>query len=112
MAHLRLWQGPAPGNAGAGRAGNWFPAVYFRQRDYISMLPDGHLGNYCWLDVDDYQDLPYERTDYNEIRAQVGLVFWLDLRTAYPSDYENRTIEHAKNDVLVASAPPALPGLS
>lgn len=79
-----------------------FPAVYSGKGDYISMLPDGHLGNYCWLDVDDYQDLPYERTDYNEIRAQVGLVFWLDLRTAYPSDYENRTIEHAKNDVLVA----------
>lgn len=79
-----------------------FPAVYSGTGDYLNMLPDGHLGNYCWLDVDDYQDMPYEREQYNELRARVGLVFWLDLRTAYAADYENRTIEHAKNDVIVA----------
>ena len=78
------------------------PVVYSGTGDYISMLPDGHLGNYCWLDVEDYQNLPYGREEYNEIRARVGLVFWLDLRTAYPADYASRTIEHAKADVMTA----------
>lgn len=79
-----------------------FPAVYSGKGDYLSMLPDGHIGNYSWLDVDDYQELQGERHEYAELRANIGLVFWLDLRTAYPSDYENRTIEHAKYDVLAA----------
>lgn len=79
-----------------------YPAVYSGTGDYLNMLPDGHLGNYCWLDVDDYQDISGEREQQNDIRASVGLVFWLDLRTAYTSDYENRTIEHAKNDAIVA----------
>ena len=79
-----------------------FPAVYSGAGDYLNMLPDGHLGNYCWLDIDDYQDISGEREQQNDIRASVGLVFWLDLRTAYPSDYENRTIEHAKNDAITA----------
>jgi hypothetical protein len=79
-----------------------FPAVYSGTGDYLNMLPDGHLGNYCWLDVEDYQDISGQREEQNDLTASVGLVFWLDLRTAYPSDYENRTIEHAKNDVMTA----------
>lgn len=79
-----------------------FPAVYSGTGDYLNMLPDGHLGNYCWLDVLDYQDVENERREYKEIRANVGLVFWLDLRLAYPADYENRTVEHAKSDALAA----------
>jgi len=79
-----------------------FPAVYSGTGDYLNMLPDGHLGNYCWLDVDDYQELPLPRDQFQQIRADVGIVFWLDLRTAYPADYENRTIEHPKSDVVAA----------
>ncbi len=79
-----------------------FPAVYSGTGDYLSMLPDGHLGNYSWLDVDDYQELQGERHEYAELTANIGLVFWLDLRTAYAADYEQRTIEHAKYDVLTA----------
>lgn len=83
-----------------------YPAVFSGTGDYLNMLPDGHLGNYCWLDVLDYQEATSETGEllagYKEFTAPIGLVFWLDLRTAYSSDYENRTIEHAKNDVLVA----------
>lgn len=81
-----------------------FPAVYSGAGDYLSMLPDAHLGNYCWLDVGDYQEIQDNPRLYRQakVRAAVGLVFWLDLRTAYPSDYENRTVEHAKADVITA----------
>lgn len=79
-----------------------FPAVYSGEGDYLSMFPDGHLGNFCWLDVEDYQVVKGERHEYTEITADIALIFWLDLRTAYPSDYENRTIEHAKYDVMTA----------
>lgn len=69
---------------------------------YLNMFPDGHIGNYSWLDVADYQEMQVERELYQELRADIGLVFWLDLRTAYPADYESRTIEHAKSDVITA----------
>lgn len=79
-----------------------FPAVYSGTGDYLNMFPDGHLGNYCWLDVDDYQVLQGNREERAALQADVALVFWLDLRTAYPSDYATRTIENAKYDALEA----------
>lgn len=79
-----------------------YPAIYSGRGDYLNMLPDGHLGNYSWVDVDDYQESEYTARRQAKILAQVGLVFWLDLRTAYSGDYENRTIEHAKADVITA----------
>jgi hypothetical protein len=79
-----------------------FPAAYSGTGDYLSMFPDGHLGNFAWLDVADEQRLEGERDNWARITADVGLVFWLDLRTAYPANPSLRSIENAKHDALEA----------
>ena len=80
-----------------------YPAVFTSGGDYLSMFPDGHIGNYSWIDVRDYQEFTSEdRRQEQYLSSEIGLVFWLDLQSAYPADYTLRTIEHAKNDVIVA----------
>lgn len=78
-----------------------FPAAYSGTGDYLSMFPDAHLGSFAWLDVADDQEIEGERDNWARITADVGLVFWLDLREAYANP-ELRTIEHAKFDALEA----------
>lgn len=79
-----------------------FPAVWANNKEYVSMFPDEHLGNYSWFDLSPVQELADSRYEYQRLFANMGIVFWLDLRTAYPIDYTQRTIEHAKSDVMTA----------
>lgn len=78
----------------------YYPAAYVHTKDYVSLLPDEHIGNFVWFDVEDSQEVDYVPRGWSELRSRAGLVFWFDYRTIYPNDYHTRTIENVKSEVL------------
>lgn len=77
-----------------------YPAVYAGQKDYLNVFPDSHIGNFCFFDFDDGDDLTYYGRKSFDTKRSFGLVFWFNLQEIYPSDWTRRTTEHIKNDVL------------
>ena len=94
--------------------GNVYPAIYQGFNNYINMLPDSHLGNYCFFEVEDGQDIT-RLSDYtvndNKYQADFNLIFWFDFREVY-EDHERKTIENVKEDVLAALIAANLYGVS
>lgn len=84
-----------------GRA-QYYPAVYTGAQEYLNLLPDGHIGNYCFWDIEDGQELEYIDRNYSDYTAKFGLVFWFDFRKVYGSGWMEYSIENVKADVLEA----------
>lgn len=82
-----------------------YPAIYQGDNEYLNLLPDSHLGNYCFFDIEDGQDI-VERglgsTSSYQYTANFSLICWFDFREVYPNDYEYKTVENVKADVLSA----------
>lgn len=70
--------------------------------DYISMLPDSHLGCYSWFDVPDAQEITLARVQRGRVSTTTGLIFWWDYRKVYPTNHQSRTVENVKSDILAA----------
>jgi len=82
-----------------------FPVIYTGGRDgldYIKLLPDQDLGNFCFIDVDVEQSIPENNIGSVTIESKIAIIFWWDYRTVYPNDWQNRTIENVKHEVLTA----------
>lgn len=78
-----------------------YPAIYTGNgNEYLSMLPDGHLGNFSWWDIEDGGELDWQPNRLIFHRVRFGLVLWGDFRTVFPGEYESRTAEHIKAAVL------------
>lgn len=86
-----------------------YPAIYAGGNDYINMLPDEHLGNYSWFDVVESQEVEWRYRSAHDFKARFGLVFWFDFRTVYPSDHQEKTLEHVKSEVLGVLGSSTLP---
>lgn len=78
-----------------------YPGVITSGKEYLSMLPDSHLGNYCFFTLDDETFTDYTKGAFNQIERDFSLIFFFDLRDIYPS-WETRTIEHVKAEILTA----------
>lgn len=69
----------------------------------MPVLPDESLGNFFFFDR-------YEQDVLNgwggrrivEVKTRLGIVFWGDLRQVYSADWQQRTREHVKEEVLTA----------
>lgn len=73
----------------AERSGNTessFPAVYKGAREYLSVLPDDTLGNYCFFEVDDPQVSIPMSPNHMGLRAQVSLIAWFNMESLYTDD--------------------------
>lgn len=79
----------------------FYPGVIISGKEYLNMLPDGHLGNYSYFELGDQVFLEYNKGLYNKIEQEFSCVFWFDMRDIYPS-WETRTIEHVKAEILTA----------
>lgn len=78
-----------------------FPAIFVGgDRDYLSLMPDSHLGNYCFFDIEDGEMINKDKRRMGEFTAKFGLIFWFNYEEVYPSDHGGRTIENVKRDVL------------
>lgn len=78
-----------------------YPAIYLGSgNEYLSMFPDRHLGQYLWWDIEDGQTMDWKKFQLTFHDVRFGLVLWGDFRNVYPADYQTRTIEHIKKEVL------------
>lgn len=90
-----------------------YPAIYTGSgEEYLSMLPDEHLGRYTWWDIEDPQPMDWQKNQLIFHRVRFGLVLWGDIRSIYPADHEARTTEHIKAEVLSLLNRSAWPNVS
>lgn len=68
------------------------------ENDYIDVLPDSHIGNFCFFEARDPQEIepgPWIR----RITAPISIIFWYDLRKIFGlNDYRNT--ERVKAQIL------------
>ena len=79
-----------------------YPGIYAdtrEARDYINMLPDEHLGNYYFIDLDDGLTYSAPRQSLEKQQGRISLVFFFDFRDIY-SDHTNKTLENVLNEVV------------
>lgn len=89
------------------------PVQSTNERDYLDLRPDGHLGNFCWFEVSDAQEIPdWRKGQKNWFIIDVSLIFWFDLRTIYVSNWQNKTQENVKQEVFNVIKVLAVPGAS
>lgn len=80
-----------------------FPAVYIGKEDYLKVFPDSHIGNFSFFDVEDGQEVAHMGgRRVQDYKTKMGLIVWFDFRTVYESDWERRTVENAKSEVIDA----------
>ena len=66
--------------------------------DYIEVSPDSKIGNFCFFEVEDPQQIdvgPWAR----EIKAPFSLIFWLNLTWIF-AEPSNRNTEYIKAQIL------------
>jgi hypothetical protein len=82
------------------------PAIFTgkrRGKDYFELWPNTELGNFCFFDVPELQNLQGQPTKtFRRIRTQIGQIFWFDFRKVYGANAPTRTVENVKAEVLEA----------
>ena len=78
-----------------------YPAVYSGKEEYLSVFPDSHIGNFTFFDIENGQDtLSHGGVKKVDLITRLGLIVWFDFRQVYPADWQQRTIDNVKQDVL------------
>ena len=85
-----------------------YPAVYTGAGDYMSVLPNDTIGNFCWFDIYDPQRVINISPKHNQLSVNGAIIFWYDLTTIYADDSHLYT-EEIKNEVLKALTSNILP---
>jgi hypothetical protein len=79
------------------------PVVYAGGKKYVRVFPDQHIGNFTFFDVENGEDsIIHGGAKTVQFVTRFGLVVWFDFRKVYPDDWQQRTIDNVKNDVLQA----------
>jgi|VirMetMinimDraft_7_1064189.scaffolds.fasta_scaffold08928_2 hypothetical protein len=79
-----------------------YPGVYAGSEDYLEVFPDSHIGNFSFFDVDDGEEMNGMNRASIAFEAKIGLVVWFDYRKVYPGDWQQRSIENVKAEVIEA----------
>lgn len=77
-----------------------YPAIQAGGEEYVSMFPDGSIGNYSFFDVKDGVNISNMKRGRGDERFKFGLVFWYDLRKVYPDDWESRNEYNVIGEVM------------
>lgn len=67
--------------------------------DYIEVSPDARIGNFCFFEVQDPENVEWSLNQLMNIETPFSLIFWFDTRTALDLK-NNRDLSHLKNDIL------------
>jgi hypothetical protein len=78
-----------------------YPSIRVGGVEHFSLLPDTHIGNYSFFDVEDGEEL-MNKSSYASFEAILNLIFFFDLREVYPDDWQTKTVENVKFDILQA----------
>lgn len=77
------------------------PNVYSGGNEYISIMPDSNIGNYCFFWLSDPQEMELITAVQAGFTATLSVIFWFDMRRVGGSaDYRNK--EAVKAEILAA----------
>jgi len=77
-----------------------YPALYTGGSDYMSLLPDDSLGNYCFVEIDDPQTFIPMSPVNTGLRVKASLVAWYDMSSLY-TDNSMLYTEEVKQLILL-----------
>lgn len=76
------------------------PNIYLGKDEYLLLLPDQGLGNFCYFVMDDPQDVQWNVGERSRLQSTFSLVVWVDMRTV--EDDDTRNTEAVKAQILRA----------
>lgn len=76
------------------------PNIYLGKDEYLLLLPDQGLGNFCYFVMDDPEDVEWYPGDRSRLQSTFSLVVWVDMRKV--EDDDTRNVEAVKAQVLRA----------
>lgn len=76
------------------------PNVYVGKDEYLLLLPDQGLGNYCYFVFDDEDQVEWNIGERSRLTCRFSLTVWVDMRTI--EDDDERNTERVKVDILRA----------
>ena len=74
------------------------PNIYLGRDEYLCLLPDERLGNYCFFTTDDPENVEWSAGERSRLSVTFSLIVWCDLRTVEDEDVRNR--ERVKSELL------------
>lgn len=84
-----------------------YPAAYIGNSEYLSLLPNDNLGNFCWFDLYDPQEISNKTRAFPQISFNGGLVFWFNLNSIFPDSNAMYT-EELKDEILKVLMSPGI----
>lgn len=75
-----------------------YPAIHYKNGEYVSMLPDNKLGNYSFFIIEDPYNIDFRPNAFNNIKLKYSLIFWFNLDTIFKD--KDRNIEYIKADIV------------
>ena len=87
-----------------------YPAVYVGESEYMSVLPNDTIGNFCWFDIYDPQRVVNISPKHNQLEVNGALIFWYDLTTIYDNATYLYT-EEVKDEILKVLTANILPNI-
>ena len=81
-----------------------YPVIYEENGiDHFPLYPNENLGNFIYFERTERTNFwNYQRRNTINYNETIGMVFWGDLRTIYPADWQQRTREHVRDEVVTA----------
>lgn len=76
------------------------PNIYVGGDEYLLLLPDQGLGNFCYFVMDDDESVEWYVGERSRLKARFSLTVWVDMRTI--EDDDERNTERVKAQVLRA----------
>ena len=77
----------------------YLPVCYKSMNDYMELIPDSGIGNFCFFYVDDPQEVDWQKNVSIGIQATFSLIVWLDYRKVFNST-NIRNKEEVKKQIL------------
>ena len=74
------------------------PNWYVGKDEYIQLLPDQGLGNFCFFVMDEPEDVAWAVGERSQLSVGFSLIVWLDMRTVEDDDV--RDTERVKEQML------------
>lgn len=78
----------------------YYPGVYTGGEEHADVRPNDQIGNFSFFDVDKNQEIESSDRRSYDIKTKAGLVFWFNYKTIYPDDWEARSLDNVRFEVL------------
>ena len=76
-----------------------YPAAYVGNSEYISLLPNDNLGNFCWFDIYDPQEITAIVQSLPQFSFSGAIIFWFDLNSIF-TDSDAMYTEEVKDEIV------------